>query len=350
MKYRLLNYLICPACRIGRFTVESHQETPVAIWDSRFKNGVQPDGVSLVERTEIEIEEGILHCNKCSTSYPIEKGIPRLMLMKYTAQPTSGHRCTHIDSLQDISAWARNFDELQLPLEANDFLGRRVLDLGCGYGRHSYFAARYGAEVFAVDHSEDAVLMTRENTRNYQHVHVIQADANQLPFLDASMDRVFTFGVLHHVEEPKSILQEAHRVLLSGGTLSLWVYGPRQGLTLLINNALRGATTNMTSEQLMHLSRAIAGFVRAGSHTPYRMFRHLPIGHALVSHLPLHDHHQWPFDIVVADIYDRLRFPVLHWFRGEELEVWLIEQGYVDTQIRRIVRNNETFAAIGTKR
>ena len=39
-------------------------------------------------------------------------------------------------------------------------------------------------------------------------------------------------------------MDEAHRVL-EGGSFNVWVYGRRQGLTLLANNALRGMTTNI---------------------------------------------------------------------------------------------------------
>ena len=71
------------------------------------------------------------------------------------------------------------------------------------------FAARYGAEVYAVDYSEDAVETTQENTKQFQHVHVIQADAANLPFREGCMDRVFSFGVLHHIENPGDLMTEA---------------------------------------------------------------------------------------------------------------------------------------------
>ena len=351
MKYRLVKHLLCPACQKGGFTVESHKEMTHKRWASSFVStrGV-PEGVSLATSEEIDVVEGVLHCTLCPANFEIRDGIPRLLLDNQPEIEASAHRYTQLENLTDISAWEENFKDLQAPLAKDDFLGRTVVDVGCGYGRHVYFAARYGAEVIAIDHSEDAVRMTQENTKNFQHVHVIQADASRLPLQDSTVDRVYSFGVLHHTENPFDIMEEAHRILGSGGTLNLWVYGPRQGLTLLVNNALRGMTTPMSHDELLKLSRWIARLVRFGSHTPYRAFRHIPVGHSVVSHLPLHDHHQWPFDIVVADIYDRLRFPVTRWFKGEELQSWFIEHGYLDCHIRRIVRNNETFAAMGVKR
>jgi magnesium-protoporphyrin O-methyltransferase len=45
-----------------------------------------------------------------------------------------------------------------------DLRGRRVLDAGCGSGRHAYYAARFGAEVCAIDLGP-AVEVARRNTR-----------------------------------------------------------------------------------------------------------------------------------------------------------------------------------------
>ena len=106
----------------------------------------------------------------------------------------------------------------------------------------------------------------------------------------------------------------------------------------------------MSHEELLTLSRTIARSLRLFSHTPYRFLRHIPVVNTVVSHLPVHDHHKWPFEIVVADIYDRLRIPVRQWFTKEELERWYGDEGYIDFTVERIVRNNETFRAFGTKR
>ena len=70
--------------------------------------------------------------------------------------------------------WEQHFFRAQLTSKKEDFIGKKVLDLGCGYGRHSYFAARYGAEVIAIDCSEDAVLATKEDTKDLKHVHIIK--------------------------------------------------------------------------------------------------------------------------------------------------------------------------------
>ena len=57
----------------------------------------------------------------------------------------------------------QNFLELHPPLDERFFPGKRGLDLGCGFGRHIYNAAKFGAEMVGVDIS-DAIESTRVNT------------------------------------------------------------------------------------------------------------------------------------------------------------------------------------------
>ena len=340
MKYRLMKWLICPHCKSDDLNLESLVTKKNEVYHSHVVGNEDP------EDWMTEVVEGAIHCNSCGTIYPIREGVPRMVIGDLG--PRSQHRTTVFNRVSQV--WKEHFQELSSPLKAKDFLGRVVLDLGCGYGRHVYYAAHYGAEVIAIDSSEDAVLSTQRNTEDLVHVHVIQADGQQLPLKPQSIDRVYCYGVLHHVEQPKNILESATEVLRPGGTLSVWVYGPRQGFTLLVNNALRGATTSMDHEGLLKLSKLIAKSLRLFSHTPYKIFGDIPFIGSVVRHLPVHEHHKWPFDVVVADIYDRLRIPVLNWFTKEEIERWYANTGYVDFSVRRRVRNNETFCAIGVRR
>jgi SAM-dependent methyltransferase len=264
------------------------------------------------------------------------------------AGPTTGHRWTGFDTA--IPEWEENFQDFSSPLKPKDFLGKLVMDAGCGFGRHAFFAARYGAEVLAIDSSEAAVEAAARNTESLGRVHVIQGDIAHPPVRDNLCDLVYCYGVLHHVEDPPKILASLTESVRPGGMLSLWVYGPRQGVTLIVNNALRGVTTGLEHDELLKFSRAVAASLRVFSHTPYRWFGSVPLVGGVLSHLPVHDHHKWPFEVVVADVYDRLKIPVKHWFTREELETWYSDNGYADVQVSRRVRNNETFRSIGVRR
>jgi SAM-dependent methyltransferase len=299
-------------------------------------------------QTETEILEGSIECEACGQSWPIRDSIPRLMPADSPRGPSTAHRWTTFD--KGRPEWEENFLDLASPLVPADFLGKTVLDAGCGYGRQAWFAARYGAEVLAVDSSADAVASCLANTRLSSRVHVIEADVHHLPIREASMDLTFAFGLLHHLESPEVAFEKLGSTVRSGGRLAVWVYGPRQGLTLHASNALRGATAGMTAEQLYRFSQNMARALRLFSHTPYRWFEAVPVAGSVVRHLPVHEHHQWPFDVVVADIWDRLRIPIRHWFPRERLEVMLTNAGYVSVSVSRRVRNSESFRASGTRR
>lgn len=339
MKERLLEWLACPTCG-DDLTLHPTRSEKRHIWEAQREEGETLD-------TQ-EILEGHLHCATCNVQFPITEGIPRLLPPAQAAGPSTGHRWTEFS--QAVPEYEENFLDLSAPLHPGDFMGRLVLDAGCGFGRHAFFAARYGAEIIALDHSPEAIASASRNIGDQQRAHIIQGDIHHPPLKKGIFDIVYSYGVLHHVEEARSAFATLTELVKAGGRLSIWAYGPRQGLTRIISGALRGATSEMTPKQLHNFSRVIAGGLRVFSHTPYAMMREVPGVRGVVSHLPVHDHYRWPFDVVVADVYDRLRVPVTGYFRGEELEKWYAEAGYADIRVSRRVRNNESFRATGIRR
>ena len=349
VKYRLLQWLACPVCGAPDLSVETTATRTVPILPGQYTaEETELPGVDSERRTEQEVMAGALHCVGCGAVFPIRDGIPRLMPPGGSEGPRTAHRVTEIDPREP--AWEDNFRDLAEPLTPADFLGRLVLDAGAGFGRHALHAARYGAEVVALDSSIDAVESCARNCADLARVHVIQGDLQHPPLREGIFDIVYCFGVLHHLEEPRDAFLVLGTLLRPGGTLALWVYGARQGLTRHASNALRGMTTNLDPAELQRVSRWIARGLRLFSHTPYRLLGKVPVAGDVVSHLPVHDHARWPFDVVTADIYDRLRIPVHHWFTGEELEAWLMEAGYANIRVSRRVRNNETFRVLGQRR
>ncbi|KKP88460.1 MAG: Methyltransferase type 11, partial [Berkelbacteria bacterium GW2011_GWA2_35_9] len=61
------------------------------------------------------------------------------------------------------------------PITPDFFKNKLVLDAGCGTGRHSYYATRFGAETVGMDLSI-AVDVAQKNAGNNLRTHIIQAD------------------------------------------------------------------------------------------------------------------------------------------------------------------------------
>jgi SAM-dependent methyltransferase len=110
--------------------------------------------------------------------------------------------------------------------------GDLLLDLGCGFGRHAYGAARRGARVVAFDYAE-AELKEVHNTFGAMAdarevgaaslAGAVQGDGTLLPFSDGAFDRIIASEVLEHIEDDQAALDELARVLRPGGTIALTV-------------------------------------------------------------------------------------------------------------------------------
>jgi SAM-dependent methyltransferase len=115
--------------------------------------------------------------------------------------------------------------------------GDRLLDLGCGFGRHAYQAARLGAEVVAFDAGADevrkvqdtfgAMAVAGELDLEKARVGAVRGDALALPFADGAFDRVIASEVLEHIPDDEQAMAELSRVLRPGGSMAVTV--PRCG-------------------------------------------------------------------------------------------------------------------------
>jgi len=103
--------------------------------------------------------------------------------------------------------------------------GQRVLEIGCGNGADGIMFAEHGADYTGVDLTEAAVAATRRHFAIAGLAGQFQtANAEQLPFPDASFDVVYSYGVLHHTPEPQRAVREVHRVLKPSGRAYVMLY------------------------------------------------------------------------------------------------------------------------------
>jgi SAM-dependent methyltransferase len=110
--------------------------------------------------------------------------------------------------------------------------GHLLLDLGCGFGRHAYEAAKRGARVIAFDHADGELHEVRNTfgamADNGQVtvdslVGAVQGDGPRLPFDDRSFDRVVASEVLEHIPDDVRAIAELARVLKPGGVMAATV-------------------------------------------------------------------------------------------------------------------------------
>ena len=158
--------------------------------------------------------------------------------------------------------------------------GDRLLDLGCGFGRHAFEAARRGAAVVALDAGRAEVegvvatfvAMTEAGELDpaRQHAAVVQGDALALPFADGAFDRIICSEVLEHIPDDRGAIDELTRVLRPGGTIAVTV--PRWWPEL-VNWALSdeyhetpGGHVRIYRRSVLEARLADAGLVVTGHH------------------------------------------------------------------------------------
>ena len=93
-------------------------------------------------------------------------------------------------------------------VNAHDFVGRRVLDLGCGDGTYTFeLAARGPAEILGLDPAVAAVQSARAKAHSLGLADRVQYEVRNIYALEALLagdrfDTIVMRGVLHHLPDP----------------------------------------------------------------------------------------------------------------------------------------------------
>jgi ubiquinone/menaquinone biosynthesis C-methylase UbiE len=86
--------------------------------------------------------------------------------------------------------------------------GAAVLDVGCGTGLLFSHVASNAEIVVGVDLSKGLLLLANARARQFCNVHVVQADADFLPFKSGFFEVLFAFTVLQNMPNPSRMLSE----------------------------------------------------------------------------------------------------------------------------------------------
>ena len=95
----------------------------------------------------------------------------------------------------------------------------RLLDWGCGYGQVTALLRERGVDVVPLDYRGDLAAPIVTPLERFPEIEAhLTPEPVALPFDDESFDTVLSCGVLEHVQDPDSSLDEIRRVLSRGGT------------------------------------------------------------------------------------------------------------------------------------
>jgi SAM-dependent methyltransferase len=204
--------------------------------------------------------EGNLRCTSCAASFRITAGIPRFANLEHVESDKRATAANFGWQWQHFTQEDQRYAEQLLgwlaPVTAEFFRDKVVLEGGCGKGRHTQLAARWGArDVIGIDLSV-AVEIAFAATRSLPNAHIIQADIYHLP-LARKFDYAFSIGVLHHLPDPRGGFISLASKVKPGGEVSAWIYGAENNewITRFVNPVRENITSRLDRRALLQLSK-----------------------------------------------------------------------------------------------
>jgi demethylmenaquinone methyltransferase/2-methoxy-6-polyprenyl-1,4-benzoquinol methylase len=87
-----------------------------------------------------------------------------------------------------------------------------VLDAGCGTGLLFGYVANKAEATVGLDISKGILFQAKKRAKNFQNVHLIQADADNIPLKENIFSYVFGITVIQNMPDPAKTLNEMRRV------------------------------------------------------------------------------------------------------------------------------------------
>jgi SAM-dependent methyltransferase len=155
----------------------------------------------------------------------------------WDANPCGGKWTTYREFMDWIRCTEPYFFEI---LDRYDWHGQKVVEIGCGQGTTLNYLPPRGVEMIGLDMSFRSIQTARAGSLELEQldkVHLLQADAERLPFADGIFDVVISGGVLHHTADTAGGVRNIYRLLKPGGTAIVRLYrseNPKWWLTRLL--------------------------------------------------------------------------------------------------------------------
>ncbi|MDA0654297.1 MAG: class I SAM-dependent methyltransferase [Proteobacteria bacterium] len=184
--------------------------------------------------------------------------------------------------------------------------GARILDLGCGTGRWSWFLKERARELVMVDFSE-AIFVARRNLRDATGTLFFLRDVTRLPFRDRAADLVVCLGVLHHL--PVDALTATRGLARLAPAALVYLYYALDNRPVLFRAVFRVAdAVRRGLSRIEHpgARTALTWVGAAGLYLPFVGLGWLlrPLG--VSRHVPLYEgYRDRSFKLMRQDFYDR---------------------------------------------
>ncbi|MBU0460737.1 MAG: methyltransferase domain-containing protein [Nanoarchaeota archaeon] len=354
MKQQLLNLIICPFCK-SKFNLKTFL------------------------KQEQEIIHGLLKC-KCR-EYPIINGVPRIMPDSFRGELINNHRKffskykiknyqlkTKTKRDQEKILTTKRFsyewkkfshlhqeyekqflDWVKVPKEF--FQNKIILDAGCGKGRHSNYAAQYGAkQVIGIDLGE-SIEVAYQNNKEKNNADFIQADIYNLPFKEETFDYAYSIGVLHHLPNPEQGFSKIVPKIKKNGHFSIWVYGKEGNGLLKVMDPIR---KYFISKLPLRIVDAMSLAIILPLYPIFKIYKIInqSKNFNLISKILPQNHFFYYLSklnlrICHCILFDQLLAPTAFYHTKKDIHSWFVNAGFNEFKITP--RNNNSWRGFGEK-
>lgn len=201
-----------------------------------------------------------------------------------------------------------------------DIQNKITLDVGCGSGRFTKWAALSGAQIsFGTDLGETVEVAYRM-TKDLDNVCIVQADVYAMPFKNV-FDLVYSIGVLHHLPDPEGGFLMLSPMVREGGSVTIWVYNRRRNLrALCVYEPARSILRHLPKPVLFKIGYIPAFMVHVLNQITL-LFREWNMP-KLAKAIPFSYYANFPFNMKLNDTFDILATPKSNYYKVEEVEAW----------------------------
>lgn len=128
-----------------------------------------------------------------------------------------------------------------LGIEADDYRGKTVVELGCGTGEYALWYASHGArQVTGVDLSRGSLALANDKKAqaHIENATFVEKDILTVDFPDNTFDYGYSVGVLHHTGEPEKGFEHLCRITKPGGVVVVSLYNTYSRFFLRIKQTI----------------------------------------------------------------------------------------------------------------
>jgi SAM-dependent methyltransferase len=225
-------------------------------------------------------------------------------------------------------------------LNAEEIRDCRVAEIGSGTGRIVNMVVEAGAKYVVALEPSDAFEVLCRNIKQPEKVTCLKMTGDQLP-ADGNLDYIFSVGVLHHIPDPKPVIEAAFRALRPGGRFLVWLYG-KEGNAFYLTMVI---LFRVLTKRLPHF--ALSALVRMAY---WPLLLYMKLCHRLS--LPLQEYMVAVFEKMSPEkrrliIYDQLNPSYSKYYTKREAEKLLIDGKFENVRIHH--RHGYSWTVIGTK-